>query len=442
MEKTKNTKITSAEEAVKAVQSHDEIVLANFCAEPVILPDVLMERAEDLEGVRIFHLTPFGPFQDKYLIPGMEKHIRCATSFCGRRKAPRQLLKEGRADFYPLTFGNIPQLFRKGDFKSDVVMLTVSPPDDEGYCSLGVSVDYIWGALERPPRVILAEINKNMPRTRGMTSIHISKIDYAIEIDTPVFELEQFPIGDAEEKIGGYVASLVEDGSTLQIGYGGVSEAATYFLREKKDLGVHSEMIPDGLREIVISGAVTNAKKSIHQGKIVCTFHGGTKALYDWLDENPMIEMQPVDYTNDPKVIAMNRKMVAINAALQVDLFGNVYSDIFGLDDQYTGSGGQLDFAIGCAISPDAKFINALRSATSNGECSRIVVHPSLETNNSRIPIIPTVPRYYSDYVVTEYGIAHLRGKSNRDRALGLISIAHPNFRAGLTEGAKKIGLL
>ena len=441
MDKTRTTKFVTAEEAVKAVKSHDDIVLANFCAEPRIVPDVLMDRAEELEGVRLFHLTPFGSFQDKYLIPGMDKHIRCATCFCGRRKAPRQLLKEGRADFYPLTFGNIPKLFREGDFKCNVLMLAVSPPDADGYCSLGVSVDYTWGALERGPRVVIAEINRYMPRTHGMTSLHISQIDYAVENDTPVFELEQFPINETEEKIGEYVASLVDDGSTLQVGYGGVSEAATYFLKDKKDLGVHSEMIPEGLREIATNGCVTGSKKSIHQGKITCTFHGGTSKLYEWLDDNPMIEMQPVDYTNDPKVIAMNSKMVAINAALQVDLFGNIYSDIFGLDDQYTGSGGQLDFAIGCAISPDAKFINAVPSTTRNGKHSRIVVHPLLDLENKHIPIIPTVPRYYADYVVTEFGIAHLKGKSNIERARRLISIAHPDFRGELEQQAKKIGL-
>jgi len=442
MDKTRGTRFVNVEDAVKTVRSHDNVILANFCAEPRFLPDMLMDRAEELQSVRIYHLTPFGPFQDKYLIPGMDKHIRCATSFCGRRTALRQLVKEGRADFYPLTFGNIPNLFRKGDFKCDVLMLTVTPPDSEGYCSLGVSVDYIWGALERGPRVVMAEINRHMPRTHGMTSIHMSQIDYAVEVDTPIFELEQYPISEVEEKIGAYVASLVEDGSTLQIGYGGVSEAATYFLKDKMDLGVHSEMIPEGLREIAMNGCVTNAKKGIHQGKIVCTFHGGTKKLYEWLHENPMIEMQPVDYTNDPKVIARNRKMVAINAALQVDLFGNIYSDIFGLDDQYTGSGGQLDFAIGCAVAKDAKFINAIPSTTHNGKYSRIVVHPSLDTDNTHIPIIPTVPRYYADYVVTEFGIARLKGKSNQERARELINIAHPDFRGTLEEDAKKIGLL
>ena len=247
-------------------------------------------------------------------------------------------------------------------------MTTVSPPDNHGYCSLGVSVDY------------------------------------AVEVDEPIYELEQFPITDVEMKIGEYVASLVEDGSTLQIGYGAVSEAAIRFLKDKKNLGIHTEMVPEGIIDLMEAGAVTNARKNIHKGKIVCTFQGGTRKLYQWLDNNPLIEMQPVDYTNDPKIIAMNTKMVAINAALQVDLFGNIYSDVLGLNDQYSGSGGQLDFAIGCAISPGAKFITVLPATASQGRFSRIVAHPTLETGNPQASQIPTVTRYYADYVVTEYG--------------------------------------
>ncbi len=442
MREPRKTQFTSAEQAVKAVASNDDVLLANFCAEPHVLPDKLMDRAKEVENVRFFHLTPFGSFQEKYLLPGMEKHIKCSTAFCGRRQVPRKLIREGRADFYPLTFVNIPKMFKAGDFKCNVVMLTVSPPDHDGYCNLGVSVDYFWAALEQEPRLIIAEINKNMPRTCGKTAVHISQIDYAVENNEPIFELEQYPIGEIEEKIGANVASIVEDGSTLQIGYGGISEAVTYFLQEKNDLGVHSEMIPEGLRHIAANGCVTGAKKSINQGKIVCTFHGGTKKLYDWLHENPIIEMLPVEYVNDPKIIAQNSKMVAINSALQVDLFGNIYSDLFGLDDQYTGSGGLLDFAIGCAISDDAKFISAIPSTTHNGNVSRIVVHPTFETNNPNIPIVSTVPRYYSDYVITEYGIARLKGKPNTERARELIEIAHPDFRALLREDAKKVGLL
>jgi len=441
MLKKRSPRVVTAEKAVETIRSHDDVVLANFCGEPRLLPMALMNRAAELSGVRLFHLAPLGPFQEKYLEPEMEKHIRCATPFCGRSRSVRQLLKEGRADFYPVTFGNVPRLIRSGEFRSDIFMLTVSPPDDRGYCSLGVSVDYAWAALERPPRVLIAEVNPNMPRTQGRSSIPISQIDYIVEVDQPLYELEQFPITDVETKIGEYVASLVEDGSTLQIGYGGVSEAAIHFLKDKKDLGIHTEMVPDGLRDLVAAGAVTNARKSMHQGKILCTFHGGTSKLYQWLNDNPLIEMQPVDYTNDPKVIAGNSKMVAINAALQVDLFGSIYSDVLGLQDQYTGSGGQLDFATGCAIAPDAKFITVLPSTTSDGRFSRVIVHPSFETENPLASQIPTVTRYYADYVVTEYGVAHLRGKPNRERAKALIDISHPSFRGKLQQQARKLAL-
>ena len=435
-------KIVTAEEAVQAIKSHDDVVLANFCGEPRLLPMALMNRAHELLGVRIFHFAAFGPFQDKYLEPGIERHIRCATAFCGRRKSVRQLLGEGRADFYPVTFGNTPRLLREGDFRSDALLLTVSPPDRDGHCSLGVSVDYAQGALERPPRVVIAEVNPNMPKTHGRSFIHVSEIDYIVEVDRPLYELEQSPITEVQARIGQHVAALVEDCSTLQIGYGGVSEAAVHFLKDKKNLGIHTEMVPEGLRELVAAGAITNARKSTHQGKIVCTFHGGTTKLYEWLNDNPLIEMQPVDYTNDPKVIAMNSKMVAINAALQVDLFGNIYSDLLGLEDQYTGSGGQLDFAIGCTLAHDAKFVTVLPSTTSDEKSSRIVTHPTLETENPRAPQIPTIPRYYADYVVTEYGVAHLKGKPNIERAKALIQIAHPDFQDTLKRQARELGLL
>jgi 4-hydroxybutyrate CoA-transferase len=379
-------KTVTAEKAVEAIKSHDDVVLANFCGEPRFLPMALLNRAYELLGVRIFHYAAFGPFQDKYLELGIEKHIRCATAFCGRRKSIRQLLSEGRADFYPVTFGNTPRLLREGDFGSDALLLTVSPPDRDGHCSLGVSVDYAQGALERPPRVVIAEVNPNMPKTHGRSFIHVSKIDYIVEVNQPLYELEQSPTTEVQTRIGQHVAALVEDCSTLQIGYGGVSEAMVHFLRDKKNLGIHTEMVPEGLRELVAAGAITNARKSIHQGKIVCTFHGGTTKLYEWLNDNPLIEMHPVDYTNDPKIIAMNSKMVAINAALQVDLFGNIYSDLLGLEDQYTGSGGQLDFAIGCTLAHDAKFVTVLPSTTSDEKSSRIVTHPTLEIKNPRAP--------------------------------------------------------
>ena len=435
-------KFVTPERAVEVVKSNDDVVLANLCGEPRYLPAALMDRASELRNVRLFHMASQGSFHERYLEPGMAEHIRCATPFCGRSSAVRQMISQGQGDFFPVTFAGVPRLLREGDFKCNVFMLTVSPPDNNGYCSLGVSVDYAWGAIERPANVIIAEINPRMPRTQGRTALHVSRINYAIEVDEPLAELPQSRITDVERKIGGYVADLVQDGATLQVGYGGVSESVVYFLQEKKDLGIHTEMVPEGIRFLFAAGAVNNSRKSVHKGKAVCTFQGGTARLYDWLNDNPLFEMQPVDYTNDPQVIAANRRLVAINTALQVDLYGNVYADMLGLHDQYTGAGGQLDFAIGCSLAQDAQFVNVLSSTTGSGTISRIVAHPVLETSNALASQVPTVPRYYSDYVVTEYGVARLKGKSNRERARALISVAHPDFRETLTRQAHSLGLL
>lgn len=437
----KQTKFVTVEEAVKHIQSGDEIVLANFCAEPRYLPEALMDRACELQGCRMFHLTPFGPFQNRYLEPGMDKHVRCATAYVGRRKSIRKLLKDNKADFYAVSFANIPALLRAGDFKTSVFMLTVSPPDKDGFCSLGLSVDYAWSCFERPCRLVIAEINPNMPVTEGKSRIHISDIDYAVEVDYPIFEFEQYEIGEVEQRIGENVASIIEDGSTIQIGLGAISEAAVAFLHEKKDLGLHTEMVPETLKPLVESGVVNNSKKSIHKNKMICTFIAGTKKLYEWMDHNSMIEMLPVDYVNDPRIIAQNYKMTAINAALQVDLFGNVYSDVLGLDDQYSGSGGQMDYVIGCSLSADAKLVTTIPSLSRNGKYSRIVSHPS-QTDNPLAPQMALVSRYNADHVVTEFGVAKLRGRSNTERAKALINIAHPDYRGQLEIQAKKLGLL
>ncbi len=437
----KKTKFVTAKEAVQYMKSGDKIVLANFCAEPLYLPDELMDRASELEGCELFHLTPFGSFQEKYLNPDMEKNVRCATSFVGRRRSIRKLLKEGRADFYPVSFSGIPALLKSGEYKCDVFMLSISPPDERGYCSLGVSVDYAWGCIERPARLIIAEINPNMPVTYGKSFIHISDIDYAVYIEDKIFTFEQFEITNLEKSIGENAASLVEDGSTIQIGIGAISEAAINFLHGKKDLGMHTEMIPEGLRGLVESGAINNSRKSIHKGRIVATFLAGTGKLYDWVDHNPLIEMMPVDYVNDPRVIARNHKMVAINAALQVDLFGNVYADVLGLYDQYSGAGGAIDYAIGCSLSPDAKLVTMVPSMSRDGKHSRIISHPS-RIDNPRAPQMPMVARYIADHIVTEFGVARLRGRSNFERAKALISVAHPDYRGRLEIEARKLGLL
>jgi len=244
----RNTKFVTAQEAVKAIKSNDDVVLSNFCSEPVLLTNALMDRAPELTGVRIFIwlFTGLSRTATPNLI--MYKHIKCATTLSGRSKCVRQMISEGKADFYAVTFRNTPQLLRGGEFKSDIFMLTVAPPDKNGYCNMGINVDYSW-ALWNDLQVVIAEINKNMPRTQGRTALHISEIDYAVEVNDPLFELKQFPITEIETAVGRHVAELVEDGSTLQVGYGGLSEACVYFLQDKKDLGMHAEMVPEGIKE-------------------------------------------------------------------------------------------------------------------------------------------------------------------------------------------------
>ena len=414
-------------------------MLANLCGEPHLLPNQLMNRATELENVKLFHARPFGEFIGRYHEPGMDRHIRCITAFAGGVKPIVQLIKEGKADFYPIPLSKFPWLFKEGPYKPDVFMTTVTPPDSNGYCSLGVSVDYARAAMQTADTVI-AEVNENMPRTCGDSLVNISQIDYLVQANERIYEMPPAKITNLEKRLGENVACLVEDEATIQIGFGGVSEAIASFLTEKKDLGMHSEMVPESIMTLVDEGALTCSRKTINKGKIICTFAAGTRRLYDWLDDNTIIEMKPVDYTNDSKIIALNHKMTAINSALQVDLYGNTYSDMLGLD-QYSGAGGQPDFVIGADLCPNGRSIIVLPSTASNGKASRIVVHPAIDGNN-RSPLVSTVTRFSADYVVTEWGAASLKDKTTIERAKALIEIAHPNFKDELSENAKKTGLM
>jgi len=427
------------EKAAEAVKSGDKVVLSNLCSEPHLLPSLLMDRSQELENVTLFSLRPFGKFINRYLEPGMERHIRCATAFAGGVGPIVQLMKQGRAQFYPIPLSGIPWLFKKGPYRPDIFMATMSPPDSNGYCSLGVSVDYAWAALETC-RTVIAEINENMPRTCGESLVHISKLDHLVKVSDPIYEMPPLSATSLETKLGEYVATLVEDEATIQIGYGGVAEAIASFLKEKKNLGMHSEMIPESAITLVEEGALTCEKKTIDRNRIVCAFAAGTQRLYQWLNENQMVEMRRLDYTNNSRVIAMNHRMTAINSALQVDLYGNTYSDMLG-PDQYSGAGGQPDFVLGAYLCPDGKSIIVLPSTAAEGKVSRIVVHPVLN-GGARSPLMPTVTRFYADYVVTEWGIASLRDKTTAERARALIEIAHPDFKDELEEKAKKIGLM
>jgi 4-hydroxybutyrate CoA-transferase len=301
--------------------------------------------------------------------------------------------------------------------------------DEHGFFSFGVSNDYTKPAAEAA-KIVIAQVNDKMPRTMGDSFIHISDIDYIVEANHEIIELKPPKIGEIERAIGENCASLVEDGSTLQLGIGAIPDAVLLFLKDKKDLGIHSEMISDGVLELVEAGVITNKAKSIHPGKIIVTFLMGTKRLYDFIDNNPVVEMYPVNYVNDPRVIMQNSKMVSINSCVQVDLMGQVSSESVGLT-QISGVGGQVDFVRGANMCKDGKSIIAMPSTAAKGKVSKIV--PLLDEGAA-----VTTGRNDVDYIVTEYGIAKLKGKTLKDRAKALISIAHPDFKDGLIEEFEK----
>lgn len=417
-------KVVTAEEAVKKIKSKDRVVIGHAASEPTSLVDAMVNNRKKYEGVEIVHLVPLG--KSEYTKPGMEKHFRHNAIFVG--SSTREAVNAGRADFTPCYFSEVPSLFKK-NLTVDVALIQVSPPDEHGYCSFGVAVDYTKPAAEAA-KTVIAEVNNKMPRTMGNSFIHVSEIDYIVENNHTIIELQSPRIGEVERVIGEHCASLVEDGSTLQLGIGAIPDAVLLFLKGKKDLGIHSEMISDGVVELVEAGVVTNKAKALHPGKLIVTFLMGTQRLYDFANNNPMVEMHPVDYVNNPTVIMKNSKMVAINSCVQVDLMGQVASECIGLK-QISGVGGQVDFVRGANMSKDGKTIMAMSSTAAKGKLSKIV---SFLDKGATV----TTGRTDVDYVVTEYGIAQLKGKSLKDRAEALIKIAHPNFREELVLEYKK----
>ncbi|PRR78491.1 Succinyl-CoA:coenzyme A transferase [Clostridium liquoris] len=412
------SKVISVEEAAGKVKSGDRVVLGHAVGEPAAVIDEMVAHKENYKDVEIVHMVAMG--KAGYAQPGMEEHFRHNAIFVGG--TTRDAVASGRGDFTPCFFSEVPKLFRTS-LPVDVALIQVTPPDEHGYCSFGVSNDYTKPAAECA-KLVIAEVNDQMPRTMGDCFIHISEIDYVVESSHPVIELKPARIGEVERAIGENCASLIEDGATLQLGIGAIPDAVLLFLRDKKDLGIHSEMISDGVVELVEAGVITNKAKTIHPGKIVVTFLMGTKKLYDFANNNAMLEMYPVDYVNDPTVIMKNSKMVSINSCVQVDLMGQVASESVGLK-QISGVGGQLDFVRGSNMCKDGKSIIAMPATAAKGTVSKIV--PLLDEGAA-----VTTSRNDVDYVVTEFGIAHLKGKNLRERARALINIAHPNFREGL----------
>ena len=421
-------KLVSAEEAVTHISSGNRVVLGHACGEPTCLVDAMVARASELENVEIVHMVAMG--KALYAQPGMEKSFRHNALFVGG--STRKAIEEKRGDFTPCYFSEIPRLFTDKILPVDVVLIQVTPPDEEGYCSYGVSADYTKPAAECAATVI-AQINREVPRTAG-ARIHMKDIDYVVAHDAPLLELNPPKIGEVEKAIGENVASLIPDGATLQLGIGAIPDAVLLFLKEKKDLGIHSEMFSDGVVELAEAGVITNSKKNIHTGKFMATFLMGTKRLYDFANNNPAVELQSVDYINDPYVVGQHEKMISINSALQVDLMGQVNAEMIG-SRQFSGVGGQVDFIRGASRSKGGKSIIALPSTASGGKISRIAC--ALDTGAA-----VTTSRNDVHYVVTEYGVADLRGKSLEKRAQALIAISHPDFRDKLTAEAKEKGMI
>lgn len=418
-------RLVSSKEAVRKIKSGDRVVTGHAMSEPLILTDEMVKNKEQYKDVEIVHMVAMG--KSEYTKPEMAPHFRHNALFVGG--TTRKAVNERRADYTPCFFTEVPRLFKEGYLPVDVALVQVSRPDEHGYCSFGLSVDYTKPAAECA-KLIIAEVNDQMPRTMGNSFIHISEIDYIVETSYPIIELQPPKIGEIERAIGENCAKLIEDGSTLQLGIGAIPDAVLLFLKDKKDLGIHSEMFSDGVVELVEAGVITNKKKTLHRGKMVATFLMGTKRLYDFVNNNPSVEMYPVDYVNNPCVIMQNHKMVSINSCIQVDLMGQVASESIGLR-QFSGVGGQVDYVRGASMAEDGKSIIAMPSTAAKGKVSRIV--PFLDEGSA-----VTTSRNDVNYIVTEYGIAELRGKTLKDRGKALIEIAHPDFRTMLRKEWEK----
>ncbi|MDR3554030.1 MAG: acetyl-CoA hydrolase/transferase C-terminal domain-containing protein [Syntrophobacteraceae bacterium] len=415
----------SAQTAVKAIKSGDRVVLAHACGEPKGLVAAMVERAAELRGVEIVHMVSMG--KAPYCLPEYSESFRHNSLFVGATS--RQAVNEGRGDYTPCFFSEIPLLFRHNVLPVDVALIQITPPDKQGFVGLGISVDYTKQAASSG-KTVIAQVNPHAPRTGGDCSLHVTDINYFVHSDDPLIELSPPKIGDTEKAIGKNVASLVRDGDCLQLGIGAIPDATLTFLQDKNDLGIHSEMISDGVMHLAEKGVVTCRKKSFHHNKIVITFAMGTGQFYNWLDNNTMIEMYPVDYTNNPANIAQNDNVVSVNSALCVDLLGQVAADALG-PRQFSGVGGQVDFVRGARMSKGGRSIIALPATASKGMVSRIV--SGFERGQA-----VTTSRYDVDYVVTDHGVAHLRGKTSAQRAEALIAIAAPEFRDQLSAEFKE----
>jgi 4-hydroxybutyrate CoA-transferase len=423
------SKRRSVEEAVKCIRSGDCVYLHAGGAVPEALVKAMVGRASELRDVRVLHLLTAGTAD--YVRPEMAASFRHVALFAGSNV--RDAINEGRADVVPVFLSEVEALFTSGAIPIDVALIHLSPPDEHGFCSFGVSVETTKTVADCA-RIVIAQVNSKMPRTLGDCFIHINKIHHIVEVDS---DLPELPMGDVSEialRIGKNISELIEDGSTLQLGIGEIPDAVLRHLTKKKDLGIHSEMVSDGVIDLIEKGVITNEKKTLHPGKVISGFVLGTRRLYDFIDNNPIFEFHPSQYTNDPFIIAHNDKQVAINSAIEVDLTGQVCADSIGYRF-FSGFGGQLDFIRGSARSKGGKPIIALSSTAKNRSISRIVPHL-----REGAGVVTT--RGDVHYVATEYGVAYLHGKTRRQRCRALIEIAHPMYREDLERQAESLNLL
>jgi len=409
-------KVVGPQEAVQCIQSNMRVYIHPGCAEPETLVEALIARAPFVRNVEIVHLLTLG--RADYIAPQMEGHFRHNAMFIGGNV--RQAVNEGRADYTPVFLSQIENLFESGQMPIDVALIQVSPPDAHGFCSFGVGVDTTLTAA-RQAKIVIAQVNDQMPRTYGDSFIHVNDIDSVVEVSRSLCELEPIEITEVHRAIGKHVASLIDDGATLQLGIGGIPDAVLLQLTGHRNLGIHTEMLSDSVVPLVESGVINGACKSIHRGKIITGFVLGTKKLFDFVSHNPAFEFHPNAYTNDPFIISENHKMVAINSALQVDITGQVCADSIGTYF-YSGIGGQVDFIRGASRCMDGKPIIAIPATAKGGQISRIV--PMLDPGAGVVTSRGSVR-----YVATEYGVAYLHGRTIRQRAEALIEIAHPKFR-------------
>ena len=428
------SRLTTLEGAVAHIHSGMTVGSGHFAGEPSALLQALETRKDHIEGVKLYHMNGVNPSAYAYINePGWEGKIRHYSIFAGSQT--RKAVQEGRADYVPCFFSEVPRLFRERLVPLDACFVQLTRPDADGYCSYGVSCDYAQAMIESSPMVI-AELNSQMPFTFG-EKVHISQLDVIVETDHPILEIKQSnPDGDTSvaEEIARHISALIPDGANLQLGIGGIPDKVLKLLKGKKDLGIHTEMFSDGLLELIESGSLTAANNNLNPGKIVATFIMGSRKLYDWIDNNPLILMKPVDYTNSVLIASQVQKLVSINSAVQVNFHGEVVADTIGFK-QFSGVGGQVDFVRSTGFSKDGFSVIAMPSTARNDTVSRIV---STLTPGACV----TTSRNDVHYIATEYGCVNLRGRSVRERTELLISIAHPNFREELCKQAVELEFL